>query len=158
MRPGTRRPRKEARSRPSLLRSQPRAHQGPSAQENAERKLEADRTYYEANKEQAAANQKKWRKENPERHRLNARLDASRRRVRKRAAGNSYTADDVEQMYADQGGLCAYCERELEGEYEVDHMIPLSREGANDAMNHAVACCHCNRSKFTKTAEEFTKR
>ncbi len=58
-------------------------------------------------------------------------------------------------MYEDQGGLCAYCECELHGTYDVEHMTPLCRGGKNDWTNLAIACSPCNRAKGSRTAEEF---
>jgi len=58
-------------------------------------------------------------------------------------------------------GLCPYCGVELEHDHEdgakiaFDHVIPLSRGGA-DAIENLIACCSgCNASKHTKTALEF---
>lgn len=125
------------------------------AKQDPERKRAEDQAYYQANRDRIIEQSKQWRLDNPERRRLQARLEASKRRAVIRSAEGSYTADDIEQMYLDQNGLCAYCECELSGEYEIDHVIPLSRGGHNDVTNIAVACPPCNRSKFTKTAEEF---
>ena len=58
-------------------------------------------------------------------------------------------------MHSDQDGLCDYCERQLNGSYDVDHIVPLSRGGRNDWTNLAVVCEWCNNSKNAKTAEEF---
>jgi 5-methylcytosine-specific restriction endonuclease McrA len=32
-------------------------------------------------------------------------------------------------------------------EHEIDHIIPLSKEGTNDADNLVIACKACNRKK-----------
>ncbi len=72
-----------------------------------------------------------------------------------RQATGRHTSSEVQQMYRDQGGLCAYCDAQLEGRFDVDHMVPLSRGGSNDWENLAVACPPCNRGKHTRTAEEF---
>ena len=58
-------------------------------------------------------------------------------------------------MYESQQGLCAYCKCELNGDYHVEHMTPLSRGGAHDWSNITLACPTCNLRKNAKTLEEF---
>lgn len=88
-----------------------------------------------------------------ERARQRAKQEA--RRALKKGSGGSYAVADIQQMYEDQGGLCAYCECSLDGRYHIEHMIPLSRGGSNDALNIALTCPECNVRKGDKTAEEF---
>lgn len=107
---------------------------------------------YDENKsEEAVERQRRWRKENPE----TFRAQVARRTARQKAAFGDISGEDIQQMYDDQGGLCAYCEAPLFGNFEVEHMIPLSRGGAHDWTNIAVSCPPCNRRKHCKTAEEF---
>lgn len=82
----------------------------------------------------------------------------ARRRARRLAAEGSHTFEDIEQMYRDQAGLCGYCERELNGDYEVDHMIALSAGGTNDWSNIAITCPPCNARKYTMSVETFMER
>lgn len=117
--------------------------------------IERSKAYRQANPGRALDAQRRskraWRKKNPEK----AQAENARRRARRKAAEGSYSGDELRQMYDDQQGLCAYCETPLFGTYDVDHMIPLSRGGANGWQNLAVACRRCNRQKHAKTAEEF---
>lgn len=49
--------------------------------------------------------------------------------------------------------LCEYCHGSEQWQYvpfTVDHVIPLSKGGANDINNFALACFHCNRQKSDK--------
>lgn len=86
---------------------------------------------------------------------LKRRVEASRRRAAKTMAGGDCTPKELQQMYEDQGGLCAYCEIPLFGTYHADHMLPLSRGGSSDWTNIALTCPQCNIRKSAKTAEEF---
>ena len=59
------------------------------------------------------------------------------------------------------GGVCPYCDAPLQFEHEYgvrvayDHMIPISRGGA-DNLSNLIACCFpCNVAKHTKTALEY---
>jgi 5-methylcytosine-specific restriction endonuclease McrA len=70
-------------------------------------------------------------------------------RARKKLADGVHTSEEIDQMVRDQQDVCAYCESALNGNYHVDHMIPLSRGGRNDRSNLAVTYGSCNRSKGT---------
>ncbi len=78
-----------------------------------------------------------------------------RRRARKRNAEGSFTAEDIKDLYATQGGRCYYCSVEIENGYHIEHMVPLSRGGRNDVSNICLACAPCNLRKHTQTATEF---
>lgn len=75
--------------------------------------------------------------------------------AKRRSAEGSFTAEDIKDLYATQGGSCYYCSVNIEAGYHVEHMTPLSRGGRNDVSNICLACAPCNLRKHTKTAEEF---
>lgn len=107
--------------------------------------------YREKNREAIRERNRKWGKEN-----VKAKVENNhRRRVLLNGAKGTHTTEEVQQMLADQGYRCAYCEESLDSEYHRDHMIPVSRGGSNDWTNLCVACIWCNLSKKDKTAEEF---
>ncbi len=127
-------------------------------EENKEQNKERWRLYREANVEKRrkynrqwyAENGKEydraWRQKNPEAIRVS--------RLKRRAAGN-VSKEEVAQMVVDQDEKCAYCQKELCGEWEVDHMLPVARGGTSNWSNLAVTCMNCNRRKSAKTVEEF---
>lgn len=51
---------------------------------------------------------------------------------------------------------CQYCGVELAaaGNYEMDHIIPVSRGGKNNYLNLVAACCPCYQKKLDKTPQE----
>jgi len=57
---------------------------------------------------------------------------------------------------------CVYCNRNLatvKAKYRtLDHIVPVTRGGDNDATNLCTACKHCNDSKGDKTAWEYLAR
>ena len=51
-------------------------------------------------------------------------------------------------------GLCEYChtiEKWQLVPFTIDHVIPLSKGGTNNASNLSLACFHCNRYKSNLT-------
>ncbi len=125
-----------------------------SREKHPEAQKEYGRAYAAANAEKRREYNKLYDQQNPEKRRERER----RRRAKKRGAIGSHTAAEVTQMYFDQNGLCAYCEVDLNEYYHVDHMIPLSRGGADSADNLALACQPCNQHKYNSTVEEYWQR
>lgn len=137
---------------------------------NPEAVRESERRSYEKNAEKRKAYQKKYKAENPEacleRKRLwrrnnpeKVRAQYRRRRAQKYSAEREpYSEADLNQLWYEQGGCCAYCAVPLFAYYHVDHVIPLSRGGADRLENLALACPSCNVRKSAMTAEEFMER
>jgi 5-methylcytosine-specific restriction endonuclease McrA len=118
-----------------------------------------------ANPEKHRASADAWRKANPGHVSawLRANPDkataiARNRYARKKAADGRHTADDIERIYAEQCGGCACCGSELNGEYEVDHIVPLLLGGTNWPDNVQCLCVTCNRSKGHKHPAEFASQ
>lgn len=112
------------------------------------------RLYRIENKERLAVASRARRLANPEQERARDR----RKRVRKSQAEHEpYTSADLNAMWHEQGGLCAYCGTPLFGDYHADHVMPLSRGGADKLSNIVLACPTCNLRKYTRTGEEFMR-
>lgn len=118
---------------------------------NKDKSDQRNKQYRSVNKEKVAEWQRRWREENPEKKRA----QKMRHRARVANAEGSHTQADIQQMYADQNGLCAYCAKELNGDFHVDHMQPLFKGGSNDWTNLAISCKSCNLRKGTQTVREF---
>lgn len=68
-----------------------------------------------------------------------------------------YTDDEVNLVYDRTGGYCFYCDKHLsfknygtvgrKGAWEIDHFIPISRNGAHQRYNWVPACVNCNTEK-----------
>jgi 5-methylcytosine-specific restriction endonuclease McrA len=70
-------------------------------------------------------------------------------------APGSFTAEDVLRQFEQQDGKCGICKAEFPPKgrfyrFTVDHFIPLSKGGTNDAENIWLLCDHCNKSKSNK--------
>ena len=93
-------------------------------------------------------------------HRPKARLYQavyqSNRRTKKRGLPGSYTKADVETMRITQNGRCFWCDREMK-QLEVDHIVPVAKNGASNPSNLVLACRPCNASKSDRDSLEWAK-
>lgn len=63
-----------------------------------------------------------------------------------------------QQIHNKCNGHCAYCGCELDyKDMQVDHMIPISRGGADELSNMLPACRSCNHYKATLGVEGFRR-
>ena len=121
---------------------------------NPEARRATSRRCYHANPSHYASANRMWRLNNRERDKERQ----HRRRARLAGAGGSYTKDDVKLQLKAQGNNCWWCGKPFKQKYQVDHRIPISRGGSNDASNIVLAHAFCNQSKKDKTPAEFMGR
>jgi len=95
----------------------------------------------------------KWRDANPSAYEAKARRDLARRHSHR--TDGKFSANDIDSLYDNQHGRCAYCRITLEGAYEIDHIEPIALGGTNDLSNIALVCRTCNRSKGSKTMMQW---
>ncbi len=115
--------------------------------------------YYAANKEMIAERQRRWREDHPGRalaissrskHRHTDTVNASthRRRARLKGLDGSWTATEWESLKATYDYRCLCCGRqEPEIKLCADHVIPVSKGGANTIANLEPLCKSCNSLK-----------
>ena len=82
---------------------------------------------------------------------------------KKRGRSEKITTDDLSSILEANKKLlgflsCSYCSINVEETYEIDHDIPLSKEGSNEPTNLIVSCAECNNKKHTLTAAEFREK
>lgn len=100
------------------------------------------------------ARTKRWRERNPE----GVRAHAMTRLALKKGSSGSYTATDVQELYAAQKGKCPNCRISLKRGYHVDHVEPLARGGLNVRSNLQILCPPCNLSKHASDPIEWAQR
>lgn len=100
---------------------------------------------------------RKYRADHPEQARESARKNERNRRARKLESQGTYTDADVDLQYKRQKGRCYYCKVKVGKTYHIDHVVPLSRGGANDPSNLVVACTTCNLSKQNRLPHEWAR-
>ncbi|MHC5748638.1 MAG: HNH endonuclease [Nostoc sp.] len=69
-------------------------------------------------------------------------------------SANRYISEATQNQVRQRAkSLCEYCHASEQWQYvsfTVDHLIPLTKGGANSIDNLALACFHCNRQKSDK--------
>lgn len=113
---------------------------------NRERNLEQSKKWREANPEKSKTLQKAWRDRNPE-----------KRRKDKRARKTAKRVTLVRELTRLQRGRCAYCRVKLDGDLQVDHVMPLKRGGPDKRPNLQLACVDCNSAKAARDPIEFAQ-
>jgi 5-methylcytosine-specific restriction endonuclease McrA len=121
---------------------------------NLDRVLNYSREYYRANKEEMAERHSKWCKDNS----LKCRLYVEKRRSLK---VGSFSEDDIKEIMKHQRGRCAYykiCGKSIRNQYDIDHIIALSKGGSNLRSNLQLLCQNCNRTKSNKDPIVFSRQ
>ena len=120
--------------------------------ENKERYTKYKRNYAQKNRETEAERSRKYIQENPEKYRE---YKARRRALeRKNAVGKV----DYQKILRRDGMFCYICQKSIEdGNYHMDHVIPLSKGGSHSMENIKVTHARCNLVKNDKSLEEARK-
>lgn len=116
-------------------------------------KAEYWRKWDAQNPEKRYAAVRSWVSKNPEKVAGYWQVGRQARRARESDAPGEFTAEEIGQLLAQQGGCCAYCE--AEDRLSLDHKTPLSRGGSNWVENLQWLCVSCNSKKRTRTDEEY---
>lgn len=78
------------------------------------------------------------------------RAKAINRRAKTFGQLGELSADDILTCGKRQEWKCQYCGVDCRWDYQVDHIIPLSKNGTNEPGNIAVSCRDCNYKKRDK--------
>jgi 5-methylcytosine-specific restriction endonuclease McrA len=126
-------------------------------QRNLEHCRKIAREYAAANSERAVERARLWASRNAEKARASSRSSSERRRARKRKAEVfEFTQEQIEQRMAYYGNRCYLQMQFCTGGFdEIDHVKPLSKDGAHALCNLKPACQSCNRRKSDKWPFKF---
>ncbi len=105
------------------------------------------------NRDKVRTNHRNWSRKNPDKILANTRNQRSRRL----AAPGRHTAQDIQEIYAQQKGRCIYCKCNLKKKYHVDHIVALINGGSNDRSNLQITCKSCNHKKHAKDPIDFAR-
>lgn len=99
-----------------------------------------------------------YRKRHPDIIRMRAKVTSARKRSTNPSNPDDLTRADIDLQYKTQNGLCWWCENPLGDDWHVDHRVPLSKGGKNDAGNIVCSCKTCNLKKKERSSWEFCGR
>lgn len=105
------------------------------------------------NLEKSRQNSKDWQKNNPEARKAITQT----RRARKYGQGESFKKEDIINLEILQKDKCVYCNKTLNGQYHIDHIMPLKLGGNNSKDNIQLLCQPCNNRKSSKHPDAFLK-
>lgn len=97
-----------------------------------------------------------WRKKN----KTKVRSYASNYRARANSAAGSFTSVDIDSIFKQQNGKCAYyrhCRTKLRTGYHIDHIIALINGGTNFPSNLQLTCANCNCRKNRRSADAYSR-
>lgn len=108
--------------------------------------------YYSKNREFVIQKSAGWKKENPEKRRLSAKIGSARRRARLLKAKTFPSVDThITNCY---GKPCFFCGASSDTH---EHLIPISRGGDHSEGNIVPACLSCNQTKSGRLLIEWRK-
>lgn len=64
----------------------------------------------------------------------------------------------IRDLFDSQSGICAnpYCRADLSvTQFNLDHILPISKGGGNEMANLQLLCPPCDRRKYNKTSDEW---
>lgn len=76
---------------------------------------------------------------------------------KRRAKQAGVFVDNIDRkiLYDLYEGYCYLCWNHTNGDWHLEHIIPISRGGLHSWENVAVSCRSCNQEKFTHTFTEY---
>lgn len=99
------------------------------------------------------------RKSNPEKARIDDTVHYYKRRNQEDKNGGQLSSKDIRFLLKTWNGRCWWCNKKIrDGNFHLDHRIPLSRGGSNSLGNLCVSCPHCNLTKHNKLPQEWNGR
>lgn len=78
-------------------------------------------------------------------------------RAKVRAMAAQQRRKDARDLFIQEGGrVCAICGKQMsKDETTIDHIIPLSKGGADIIQNMQLACLACNNAKGDNLPSDF---
>lgn len=112
-----------------------------------------EREYRAANPEKVRLRKAKYRAKNKEAFRI---YDQNRKaRIRKN--GGTLSKGLVDKLLKLQRGKCPCCGKSLEGNYNLDHIVPIALGGQNIDSNIQLLTSQCNNQKHSKHPVDFMR-
>lgn len=129
----------------------------PIILDKEERRRETGRARYAANSEMVLADKRAYRDANREKWQKYYKDANRKRRAREAGSEGSFTASDWDALVA-RSKCCHWCKKPFSKSRRPthDHVIPISKGGANTIENSVCACKSCNSSKHARLINPVT--
>jgi len=124
--------------------SRRRAIRNKCASGRKDKQAEACRKWNESNRQRKAYMRTAWKLANPAKCKTYAKARTSKPMV-----------DSPGVVAKIKCEKCYWCGCKLKGDYHLDHVVPLSKGGANAAYNLVASCVKCNLRKSAKMPNQF---
>jgi 5-methylcytosine-specific restriction endonuclease McrA len=123
-------------------------------QKNAEKKKQQGKARYKRSRERCMAQAKKWHDEHP----LHTRASKMSYKIRqKNGVPEVMSRIRLCNWLIAQDMSCKWCGKDCSDEFEIDHIIPLSKGGPHVESNLAISCHDCNYEKRAQMPDKFLK-
>lgn len=134
-----------------------RAYYIANLERDRERRQKYNRARYAADPEREANRKRAYREANPQKVREMGIANVHRRRARESAVENTFTASDWQTLVA-RSKHCHWCKKPFSKTRRPthDHVIPISKGGANTIENSVCACKTCNSRKHNRLVNPAT--
>ncbi len=94
-----------------------------------------------------------WAKANPRKSAIGKKNCA----IKRRGADGRYSLSDIDRIFDQQKGRCAYCAKSLRNGYHIDHIKPLAKGGTNYPRNIQLCCGQCNLCKAASDPVDYAR-
>ena len=123
--------------------------------DNREYALQRERRRYQGNKERHLARCRRWAEQNAERVAEYQRIyQCGRRATLRQNSGGSIRKIKLADILAKTNGKCGICREPITSDYEIDHIIPVSKGGRHELSNLQAAHRPCNRRKHNSLPDK----
>jgi 5-methylcytosine-specific restriction endonuclease McrA len=118
--------------------------------EHPDKTSKAQKKYYNNHKEESLVRYKRWAKNNPDKIR-----GYGEKRTSKLNEFPEMGFIDIKLIDNYYTKVCGICGLKIESKYEIDHIIPLSRNGVHLLQNLQLTHPLCNRTKHNRLQKDM---
>ena len=130
-----------------------KARKKASRDRNLEKRRAHELAWRERHRENCRISTRAWQQRNPDKQRHYNRQRRAIKRASHRISLAPLTLTEKIAIFASFGDCCVYCGKSEK--LTVDHVLPLSRGGLDEASNIVPSCGNCNCRKRTAPVESW---
>lgn len=112
--------------------------------------------YYDKNKKTLRAYSREYAKKNIFNTKMNKKHYKANTKAKMYGLKNDLTIGQIKILFALHDGTCKYCHENVGNlNLTIDHVVPMSKGGANTISNIVPCCMKCNTIKGEKDVKSF---